>query len=73
VIFAALSSAQGHRQKNFQGGQQKKQDRKIAPLSLSLVYQYHVWKKSRGAMPSTPADAHGSGTLKCERALRTSN
>jgi len=30
---------QGRQQKNFQGrGQRKKQDRKIAPLSFSIVY-----------------------------------
>jgi len=37
---------QGRRQKIFQGeGRQRKknmQDRKIAPLSLPLLYQYHV-------------------------------
>jgi len=26
----------------FPGGQRKKQDRKITPLSLPLLYQYHV-------------------------------
>jgi len=29
--------------KNFQRGPRKKQDRKIALLSLPLLYQYHVW------------------------------
>jgi len=33
---------QGRRNKNFKGGQRKKQDRKIAPLSLFLLYQYHA-------------------------------
>jgi len=32
-----------------EGGQRKK-DRKIAPLSLYLIYLYHVWK-SRGPWP----------------------
>jgi len=30
--------------------QQKKQNRKISPFSLFLLYQYHVWK-SRGHRP----------------------
>jgi len=45
ILKRFLSNAmQGHRQKNFQGGwaQRKKQDRKIAPLILPLLYQYHV-------------------------------
>jgi len=35
---------QGRRQKNFQGGggQRKKQDRKIVPLSFLLLHEYHV-------------------------------
>jgi len=41
-----------------EGGNEKKQDRKIAPLIFSLLYQYHVWK-SRRARPLPPAaDAH---------------
>jgi len=44
---------QGRWQKNFQGkGQRKKQDRKIAPLSLILLYQYHVWKSRDGHGPT---------------------
>jgi len=35
------------------GGQRKKQDRNIAQLSLSLFYQYHVWK-SKGATALLP-------------------
>jgi len=35
---------QGCRQKNFRRGEghPKKQDLKIAPLNLPLIYQYHV-------------------------------
>jgi len=29
-------------------GQRKKQDRKIAPLSLTLLYQYYVGKSREG-------------------------
>jgi len=35
-------------------GNGKKQDRKIAPLSLPLLYQYHVWKSRGATVPSFP-------------------
>jgi len=34
--------------------QMKKQDRKIAPLSLPLLYQYHVWKSKGATAPLPP-------------------
>jgi len=46
--------SQGRRQKNFQGGQWKKQDQKIRPLSLHLLYQYHVWKSREATPPCSP-------------------
>jgi len=42
LVNSNAASVQGRQQKNFQRGQWKKQDRKIAPLSLYLLYQYHV-------------------------------
>jgi len=44
---------QKRRQKNFQRGQWKKLDRKITPLSLLLLYQYH-FENPGGATLSTP-------------------
>jgi len=38
------------------GGKQKKQDRKIAPLSLPLLYQYHVRISRAPLLPA--ADTH---------------
>jgi len=38
------------------GKQRKKQDWKVAPLSLPLLYQYHVWK-SRGVTAPLPSTA----------------
>jgi len=47
---------QGRRQKNFRGrGQRKKQVRKIAPLSLPLLYQYHYENPGwEGVQPPLP-------------------
>jgi len=42
-----FDAGNGVSRKIFRGCQRKKQDRKIAPLSLPLLYQVHVWK-SRG-------------------------
>jgi len=40
-----------------EGRGQRKKDRKIALLSLYLLYLYHVWKSRRGTAP--PAAVHG--------------
>jgi len=37
-----------------EGGGQRKKDRKIALLSLYLLYLHHAWKSRRGARPSCP-------------------
>jgi len=42
------SSLLQHRQGSAVGGNKK--NRKIAPLSLPLLYQYHVWKSKGGGL-----------------------
>jgi len=56
-IYFTYVLAKGIGRKISREEQRNKQDRKIAPLSLSLLYQYHVWK-SKGLRPPS-ADAHG--------------
>jgi len=53
LIFSA-APLQGRRQKKFQGSQWKKQDRKIAPLSLSLLYQFMYENPGETTTPPAP-------------------
>jgi len=48
-----LSISRASAEKFPGGGERIKQDRKIAPLSLSLLYQYHV-ENPGGYGPSIP-------------------
>jgi len=50
--FLLSNYKKGRRQKNFQGrGQRKKQDRKVAQLSLFLLHQYHICMEGREPWP----------------------